>query len=125
MAVLRSESAAELAGERRANEERTQSFRRISEEFSEKFKALSRDALKDNNQCFLDLARSTLEKFQETARGDLELRQKAIDQLVKPLKDSLEKVDGKIGEIEKARAGAYATSADGVFAAGTDRVHVR
>src|SRR4029077_1016998 len=54
------------------------------------------------------LANSTLERFQQTAKGDLEQRQKAIDQLVKPLKESLEKVDGKIGEIEKARAGAYA-----------------
>jgi len=99
---------AELEGERRAAQERTDSFKQAAEELSEKFKALSRDALKDNNQSFLQLAQSTLEKFQETAKGDLELRQKAIDQLVKPLKESLEKVDGKISEIEKARAGAYA-----------------
>jgi DNA recombination protein RmuC len=99
---------AELEGERRAAQERKDSFKQAAEELSEKFKALSRDALKDNNQSFLQLAHSTLEKFQETAKGDLELRQKAIDQLVKPLKESLEKVDGKIGEIEKARAGAYA-----------------
>ncbi|HEY3037317.1 MAG TPA: DNA recombination protein RmuC [Pyrinomonadaceae bacterium] len=99
---------AALEGERRAAQERKDSFKQAAEELSEKFKALSRDALKDNNQSFLQLAHSTLEKFQETAKGDLELRQKAIDQLVKPLKESLEKVDGKIGEIEKARAGAYA-----------------
>jgi DNA recombination protein RmuC len=98
---------AELEGERRAANERAQSFRRVTEELGEKFKALSRDALKDNNQTFLELARTTLERFQATAKGDLESRQKAIDQLVKPLKESLEKVDGKIGEIEKARAGAY------------------
>jgi DNA recombination protein RmuC len=99
---------AELEGERRAAQERKDSFKQAAEELSEKFKALSRDALKDNNQSFLQLAHSTLEKFQETAKGDLELRQKAIDQLVKPLKESLEKVDGKISEIEKVRAGAYA-----------------
>jgi len=99
---------AEIEGERRAAQERKDSFKQAAEELSEKFKALSRDALKDNNQSFLQLAHSTLEKFQETAKGDLELRQKAIDQLVKPLKESLEKVDVKISEIEKARAGAYA-----------------
>lgn len=98
---------AELEGERRAATERRESFKQAAEELSEKFKALSRDALKDNNQSFLELARATLGKFQETAKGDLELRTRAIDQLVKPLKDSLEKVDGKIGELEKARAGAY------------------
>ncbi|HKZ81939.1 MAG TPA: DNA recombination protein RmuC [Pyrinomonadaceae bacterium] len=116
---------AELAGERRANEERTQSFRKISDDFAEKFKALSRDALKDNNHAFLDLARATLEKFQETAKGDLELRQKAIDQLVRPLKDSLEKVDGKIGEIEKARAGAYAELREQVRALATSQSHLQ
>jgi len=98
---------AALEGERRAAQERKDSFKQAAEELSEKFKALSRDALKDNNQSFLHLANATLEKFQETARGDLELRQKAIDQLVRPLKESLEKVDSKIGELEKTRAGAY------------------
>jgi DNA recombination protein RmuC len=98
---------AALEGERRAAQERKDSFKQAAEELSEKFKALSRDALKDNNQSFLQLANATLQKFQETAKGDLESRQKAIDQLVRPLKESLEKVDGKIGEIEKERAGAY------------------
>jgi DNA recombination protein RmuC len=98
---------AALEGERRAAQERKDSFKQAAEELSEKFKALSRDALKDNNQSFLDLAHSTLQKFQESAKGDLELKQKAIDELVRPLRESLEKVDGKIGEMEKARAGAY------------------
>src|SRR2546430_7671806 len=107
---LRDENArlsASLEGERRAAAERSESFKQAAEALSEKFKALSRDALKDNNQSFLDLARATLEKFQATAKGDLDQRQQAIDQMVKPLKESLEKVDGKIGELEKARAGAY------------------
>ncbi len=107
---LREQSArlqADLEGERRAAQERSASFQRVTDELAEKFKALSRDALKDNNQEFLNLARATLEKFQTSAKGDLEQRQQAIDQLVRPLKDSLEKVDGKIGEMEKARAGAY------------------
>ncbi len=106
--VESSELKAALAGERRAGEERREAFKQAADELTEKFKALSRDALKDNSQSFLELANAKLEKAQETARGDLELRQRAIDQLVKPLKESLEKVDGKIGEIEKARAGAYA-----------------
>jgi DNA recombination protein RmuC len=107
---------AELEGERRASQERTEMFRTVIEELSERFKALSRDALKDNNQSFLELAHATLGRFQESAKGDLEQRQKAIDQLVKPLKESLEKVDGKIGEIEKARASAYSALCEQVKA---------
>src|SRR5688572_31745820 len=98
---------AALEGERRAAQERSESFKQASEELAQKFKALSRDALKDNNQSFLELAKANLEKIQETAKGDLELRRTAIDELVKPLKESLDKVDGRIGELEKARAGAY------------------
>jgi DNA recombination protein RmuC len=115
---------ADLEGERRAARERNESFKRVTEELGEKFKALSRDALKDNNQSFLDLARATLEKFQETAKGDLELKQKAIDQLVKPLKDSLERVDSKIGELEKARTGAYAELREQVRALATSQTQL-
>jgi DNA recombination protein RmuC len=72
------------------------------------FKALSADALAGNSQAFLHLARTALERFQEGARGDLDARQQAIDRLVQPLKESLEKVDGRIQELERARTGAYA-----------------
>ncbi|MGA2722494.1 MAG: DNA recombination protein RmuC [Bryobacteraceae bacterium] len=72
------------------------------------FKALSADALARNNQAFLELARATLAQTQEAARGDLEMRQQAIGELVAPVRDSLEKVDSKIQELETARAGAYA-----------------
>jgi len=116
---------AELEGERRAAQERTDSFKQAAEELSEKFKALSRDALKDNNQSFLQLANSTLAKFQETAKGDLELRQSAIDQLVKPLRESLEKVDSKIGELEKTRAGAYSELREQVRGLATTQVQLQ
>ena len=52
---------------------------------TESFKALSAEALKSNNQSFLDLARTSLEKFQESAKGDLDKRQQAIVELVKPV----------------------------------------
>ena len=73
------------------------------EKLSNVFKALSSEALKSNNESFLNLARTTLEKFQEGARNDLEKRQTAIDQLVKPVRETLQKFDVKIGEIEKSR----------------------
>jgi DNA recombination protein RmuC len=125
---LREQSAnlkADLEGERRAALERKESFKQAAGELTEKFKALSRDALKDNNQSFLELARATLERFQETAKGDLESRQKAIDQLVKPLKESLDKVDGKIGELEKVRAGAYSELREQVKTLATSQLQLQ
>jgi len=71
------------------------------------FKSLSADALKSNNQSFLDLAKTALSEFQQGARNDLDKRQVAIDALVAPVKASLDKVDEKIGALEKAREQAY------------------
>ncbi len=97
-----------LAAERRAAEEKLRLLEEARTALSDAFKALSAEALQSNNQSFLDLAKATLEKFQEGARSDLEARRKAVDELVKPLRESLEKVDGKLGELEKARVSAYA-----------------
>ena len=72
------------------------------------FKALSSDALARNNQAFLDLAKTALAETQQAARGDLALRQQAIGEMVSPVRASLDKVDSRIQELEKARTGAYA-----------------
>ncbi|KAF0221151.1 MAG: hypothetical protein FD174_649 [Geobacteraceae bacterium] len=102
-----SELSTLLQEERKSAEEKLAVLDEAHVKLSDAFKALSADALKSNNQSFLDLAKATLEKFQEGAKGDLELRQKAIDELIKPVKESLEKVDGKIQELEKSRVTAY------------------
>ena len=78
---------ARLHEERKASEEKLAVLDSAQAKFSDAFKALSAEALKSNNQSFLDLAKATLERFQEGARGDLELRRKAIDELVKPMKE--------------------------------------
>ena len=96
-----------LEEERKAADEKLALLKEAEQKLSDAFKALSADALKSNNQSFIELAKSTLEKFQEGAKGDLEARKKAVDELVRPLKESLEKVDTKIGEMEKVRLSAY------------------
>ncbi len=95
--------------ERKAANEKLALLNDAQHKLGDAFKALSSEALKSNNQSFLELAKTTLEKFQDGAKTDLSTRQKAIDDLVKPLKESLEKVDGKIAAIEKERVSAYST----------------
>ena len=68
----------------------------------EMFGSLAADALRNNNQSFLELAKANLEKFQSVARNDLEARQKAVEHLVAPIQDSLNKVDEKIQQIGRA-----------------------
>lgn len=109
MATRLSECETRLLEERRAAEEKLALLDDAQTRLADAFKALSADALRSNNRSFLDLATTTLERFQETARGDIEQRRRAIDELVAPLRDSLEKVDGRINELERLRASAYAT----------------
>ncbi|MRR33401.1 DNA recombination protein RmuC [bacterium] len=93
--------------ERKVTEEKLAVLDSAHEKLSDAFKALSAEALQSNNRSFMELARTILEKFQEGAKGDLEQRSRAIDELVKPLRESLDKVDGKIQELEKVRTTAY------------------
>lgn len=74
----------------------------------EAFQALSAEALKSNNQAFLELAQTKLGEFHKGATADLEARQKAIDELLKPVQTSLEHVGKTLTEVEKARTDAYA-----------------
>lgn len=101
-----------LDAERQAAGEKLRLLNEAQAELSDAFKALSAEALQSNNESFLHLAKSALGTFQETARGDLEKRQQAIGELVKPLRESLDKVDQKIQEIETARAVAYSSLTD-------------
>ena len=71
------------------------------------FRALSAEALQRNNQSFLDLAKTTLEGYQQGARQDLEVRQQAIGEMVRPLGESIAKVDQKLHELEVERAASY------------------
>ena len=86
---------------------------------------MSAEALNANSQNFLNLARETLGHFQETAKGDLDTRQKAIGELVQPLKESLEKVDTKIRELESSRASAYSSLTEQVKHLATSQVQLQ
>jgi len=112
LATLREQQAAAAASaeqERRAAGEKLALLQEAERQLREAFESLSSDALRRNNQSFLELARETLGAFQQQATGDLEKRQQAIDELVRPIRESLAKFDEKIGDVEKARINAYAS----------------
>ena len=98
---------ATLTHERKASVEKLELVNQATERLREAFQALAAEALKSNNQSFLELARTNLEKFQSEAKGDLESRQKAVENLVAPINESLSKVDEKIRQIEKERSQSY------------------
>jgi DNA recombination protein RmuC len=103
-----------LENERRSSAEKVALLDEAQKKLADAFRALSADALNRNNETFLELARNALGQQQQLARTDLDAKAKEIDQLVKPLRESLEKVDGKIGELEKARAETFGTMSEQV-----------
>src|SRR5271169_5659349 len=80
---------------------------RAAADLQNAFKALAADALKNNNSSFLQIAQETLKRFQSEAQGDLDARQKAVADLVSPMRESLSKVDAQIQQMEIARGEAY------------------
>lgn len=71
------------------------------------FQALSGEALKQNNEAFLNLAKTSFQTLHAEAKGDLAQRQQAIDELVKPLTESLHRYDEQIRHLEQSRQLAY------------------
>ena len=96
-----------LEAERKASAEKIDLLTKAGDDLQNAFKALAADALKSNNSSFLQIAQETLKRFQSEAKGDLEARQKAVVDLVAPVRDSLSKVDAQIQQMEVARGEAY------------------
>jgi DNA recombination protein RmuC len=102
-----SDARARLDAERRASHEKLTILREAEARMKEAFGALSKEALESNADSFLRLANTKFEQLQQHATGDLETRQKAIAEILQPLKESLSRVDTKLHEVEKERVGAY------------------
>lgn len=69
--------------------------------------ALSSEALRQNNTAFLQLAEEKLKQFQTAAKGDLELKERAVESLVKPIRESLEKTGKQLEKLERDRAESH------------------
>jgi DNA recombination protein RmuC len=102
-----SENLAEVTQELRAEQERLNQTKEVEQRIADTFKAVSSEALRASNTSFLELAASTFETLKERASGDLTAKKQEIDKLVAPLKQSLEKVDVQMREIEKSRIQSF------------------
>jgi DNA recombination protein RmuC len=110
---VRSEELARVEAETRLAqtqvnlEEQRQLLREARTQLTDAFQALSSEALKSNNQAFITLAKTTFETIQAQAKGDLEARQKEIHASLSPLKESLDRYEREIQEMERTRQNAY------------------
>jgi DNA recombination protein RmuC len=108
--VRRGRLAAEVSNARaRAEllEQRLEAQAADEERLKTAFKALGADALKANSEQLAALATATLKTVLAEATGDAEKRKLAVESLVKPVKELLEKQNLAVSEIEKKREVAY------------------
>jgi len=64
---------------------------------------MASEALQANSQSLLNTAQASLEKAQEQVKGDLQQRQHAIGELVRPIAETLQAVDARLSVVEKER----------------------
>ena len=81
---------------------------------SDTFRSLAADVLRTTNESFLTLAGERLNSVQKDATADLDARQKAIEGIVAPVKETLETLDSQIRAIENVRSAAYGTLSEQV-----------
>ena len=97
----------QLAEARKALEDQKRLLDESQEKLENAFKALASDALRSSNESFLKLAQETLQKHLAQASGDLDLRKKAVEDLVKPITDQLKVYQEKADAMERERQTAY------------------
>ena len=93
----------ELDFERKAAVAREASFEETTRTLKDTFSRLAGNALRDNTDQFLQLARENMKQFQIRAESDLNRKEKAIEGLVKPIRDALVKTESEMP------CGAYPT----------------
>jgi DNA recombination protein RmuC len=95
-----------LESEQRAAAERDQLRARDDRQLRETFGALSAEALARNSEQLIALAESRLSGARTAANGDLAQRQQAIEALVMPMRESLQRVQEQLVSAERGRTNA-------------------
>lgn len=98
-----------LEEERKRGEEKIAAILEARDELKSSFKALSHDILQSSQNSFFSMAKETFEQYQSKFSGQFKEKEGAIDGLLKPIRESLSKVDTQISELEKSRIGAYSS----------------
>lgn len=101
------DAAASLKSQEAVQAEREAAFELANAKLTQAFTEISNRSLEANSNTFLKLAEQNLGTQQEKANRELSEREKAVEALVKPIRDALDASRKQISELEKARSEAY------------------
>lgn len=82
-------------------EEKRQDLQTTREQLSETFTALSSHALKSNSEQFFKLAEENFKHLQQRSHDLLQEKEKSVENLVKPIREALDKTEKQLHEMEK------------------------
>ncbi len=85
-------------------------------QMTDTFKALAADTLHQNSAAFLQMAEGKLKEREQASTATMEQKTMAIEAMVKPVKETLQKMDAQLQAIEIKREGAYKELAEMVSA---------
>jgi DNA recombination protein RmuC len=103
----RRELQSQLKSQDALEREREQALELANAKLMQSFADLSSRSLRDNSTSFLQLAEQHLNVHNEKAKRELSEREKAVENLVKPIRDALEASRRQIDELERTRQEAY------------------
>ena len=95
------------------------------ENMEQRFAALSTDALQKNHQSFINLAMENLGKFQRGAEASLQQREQSMQNMVKPIRDALDKTERQVHLMEKIRHQAYGALSQQIRALAETQKHLQ
>lgn len=87
--------------------ERDSAFEAATSRLATAFSDLANQSLRSNSENFLRLAEQNLSAHQEKAKRELSERERAVENLVRPIRDAISQSQNQIAELEKARSEAY------------------
>jgi DNA recombination protein RmuC len=119
------EARARLDSERKSTVEKLALLRETEGRLKDAFDALSKRALETNSESFLQLAATKFAQLTQHADSDLTARQKAINDLVEPIKQTLTLVDTKLQDVEKQRVGDYSALTEQLKSLATSQLDLK
>lgn len=97
----------ELAAVKADHEARTEELAKARAELDNQFKGLAAGVLKESTETLLKQAKEQFNSQRQLSAAELEKRKEAIDTVVAPIRESLERLGEHAEDIEKKRVGAY------------------
>jgi len=101
------QARAELGSQETLAQEREQALELAAMRVRAGFDAAATEALRGNSEVFLQLARQALAQQQQVAERQLTEREKAVESMLAPVREALQRTHEQIARIEKERAETF------------------